>query len=147
MTNPHDAARSFATDFGKTEYALKRHGYRREGRDVAEPDWDAFALALGAEFFSDVNERKIATTLIGEPPRRLLSTLEWSPEKPAALTNVQQLIVQGVCRARNSYIHGEKFTGGPDDQWDRDLTLVTEAHAVLKAAIAWSRLIDETQCE
>ena len=76
MTNPHDAARSFATDFGKTEYALKRRGFLREGRDVAEPDWDAFARALGAEFFTDVYERKIATTLIGEPPRRLLSTLE-----------------------------------------------------------------------
>lgn len=142
MIEPYDAARSFATEFGETEYALKRSGYLRKGRDVAEPDWDAFARALGAEFFSAVTERKIATTLIGEPPRRLLSTMEWSPDMPTPLMDVHQLIVQGVCRVRNSYIHGEKFTGGPDDRWDRDLTLVTEAHAVLKAAIAWSHLID-----
>lgn len=58
MTNPHDAARSFATDFGKTEYALKRRGYFREGRDVAEP---ARSRALGVKFFSHVNEQKIAT--------------------------------------------------------------------------------------
>ena len=136
---------SFATEFGKTEYALKRTGFLRKGRDVAEPDWDAFARGLCAEFFAAIVEQESATTLIGEPPRRLLSTMEWSPERPAPLKNVHQLIVQGVCRVRNSYIHGEKFTGGPDDEWDRDLTLVTEAHAVLKAAIAWSRLMDDGQ--
>lgn len=140
MTDPYEAARSFATEFGKTEYALKRSGFLRKGRDVAEPDWNAYAGALGAEFFAAIIKQEIATTLIEEPPRRLLSTMEWSPERPAPLTNVHQLIVQGVCRVRNSYIHGEKFAGGPDNQWDRDLTLITEAHAVLKAAIAWSHL-------
>lgn len=140
MTDPYEAARSFATEFGKTEYALKRSGFLRKGRDVAEPDWDAYARALGAEFFAAIVNQGSATTLIDEPPRRLLSNMKWSPERPAPLTNVHQLIVQGVCRVRNSYIHGEKFTGGPDNQWDRDLTLITEAHAVLKAAIAWSHL-------
>ena len=69
--------------------------------------------------------------------------MEWSPEKPTPLTNVHELVVQGVCRVRNSYVHGEKFTGGPDHQWDRDLTLITEAHAVLRAALAWSHLLDD----
>jgi hypothetical protein len=143
LDNAYYAARSFATDFGKTEYALKRSGFLRKEKDVAEPDWNAFASALGNEFFASVTESKIATTLIGEPPRRLLSTMEWSPEKPVPLTNVHELIVQGLCRVRNSYIHGEKFTGGPDHQWDRDLMLVSEAHAVLRAAIAWLHLLDE----
>ena len=44
-------------------------------------------------------------------------------------------MLNGVCRVRNSYIHGEKFTGGPEGQWDRDTTLIMEAHAVLKEAM------------
>ena len=39
--------------------------------------------------------------------------MEWAPANPEPLTNVAQLIVNGVCRVRNSYIHGEKFVGGP----------------------------------
>jgi hypothetical protein len=33
-----------------------------------------------------------------------------------------------------TYFHGEKFTGGPDGQWERDAKLIEEAHAVLKEA-------------
>jgi hypothetical protein len=45
MTISHDAARSFATEIGKTEYALKRSGNPPQAREFAEPDWDAFACA------------------------------------------------------------------------------------------------------
>jgi hypothetical protein len=141
MNNPYQAARAFATEFGQAEYALKRSGYLRKGKDLAEADWDAFARDLGADFFSAVVAKGNAKTLIGEPPRRLLSSMQWSPEKPVRLTNVHELIIQGVCRVRNSFLHGEKFTGGPEGQWFRDTTLVREAHVVLKEAIAWSHLI------
>ncbi len=77
----------------------------------------------------------IAATLINHPPRQLLATLDWSPTNPPPLASVTELIINGVCRVRNSYIHGEKFTGGPDNQWKRDALLVAEAHAVLKRAI------------
>lgn len=143
MNNPYDAAKAFAAEFGAAEYKLKRSGYIRKGKDVAEADWEAFARELGTEFFSAVVDKQIAKTLIDEPPRRLLATMEWSPEKPVPLTNVHELIVQGVCRVRNSYLHGEKFTGGPVGQWDRDLSLVKEAHAVLKAAIVWPQHIKD----
>jgi len=66
-----------------------------------------------------------------------MSDLQWAPETPFPLTNVHELIVQGVCRVRNSYLHGEKFRGGPDGQWERDVTLIREAHAVLDEAITW----------
>lgn len=69
-----------------------------------------------------------------------MADMTWSPEKTSPLTNVHELIVQGVCRVRNSFLHGEKFTGGPEKQWDRDLTLVKEAHAVLMEAMAFARL-------
>lgn len=135
MNNPHVAAAKFAADFGAMEYALKRTSkYRRRNRAIAEVDWDAFASDLGQEFFDHILESGIAKTLVGEPPRRLLANMQWDPPNPAPLSNVVQLIVNGVCRVRNSYLHGEKFTGGPDGQWGRDAKLVEEAHAVLKEA-------------
>ena len=113
MVSPHKAADEFAAEFRHAEYALKRSPYRRRNKEVAEADWDLFASDLGPLFFEHVVIAGIAKTLIAEPPRRLLSTMEWSPAEPQPLTNVAQLIVNGVCRVRNSYIHGEKFTGGP----------------------------------
>ena len=135
MNNPKTAATKFAADFGAMEYALKRAPkYRRKNRAVAEADWDAFARDLGQKFFDHVVKSGVAKTLIGEPPRRLLANMQWDPPSPAPLSNVAQLIVNGVCRVRNSYFHGEKFTGGPAGQWERDAKLIEEAHAVLKEA-------------
>lgn len=140
MQNPYETAEAFALEFGRTEYALKRSGYLRKKKDFAEADWDSFASDLGADFFTHITEKEIAKTLIYDPPRRLMADMTWSPEKTTALVNVHELIVQGVCRVRNSFLHGEKFTGGPEGQWDRDLTLVKEAHAVLTEAMTFGPL-------
>jgi hypothetical protein len=137
MANPFIAAEKFATEFRRTEYALKRSRYLRKDREVAEADWDSLARDLGKPFYDHVVAVGIAKTLIGKPPRRLLSTMEWSPVEPKALANVAQLMINGICRVRNSYIHGEKFTGGPEGQWDRDAALISEAHAVLIEALAF----------
>ncbi len=134
MVNPYKAAEAFAADFRSFEYALKRSGYLHKNRDVAGANWDEFAQALGHSFFDHVVAKGIAKTLIGHPPRRLLANMQWSPPNPAPLANVAQLIIYGVCRVRNTYIHGEKFTGGPEGQWERDAILIAEARAVLKEA-------------
>ncbi len=136
MTNPYRAAAAFATDFGQMEYALKRSEFLQKGKDVAELNWHLFASSLGNTFFEEVVASGVAKTLIGHPPRRLLADLQWAPSDPPPLTNVTQLIVNGVCRVRNSYLHGEKFVGGPAGQWERDTTLVLEAHAVLRRAMS-----------
>ncbi|NKL12105.1 hypothetical protein GFL78_08910 [Rhizobium leguminosarum bv. viciae] len=135
MTNPYTEAEDFARTFGQTEHALKRSGFLRKNKDIAEADWDEFAKKLGPEFFQHIVASGIAITLVGDPPRRLLANMEWSPEKTQPLANVAQLIVNGVCRVRNSYLHGEKFVGGPEGQFERDATLVIEAHAVLREAV------------
>jgi len=134
LKNPFELAFAFAKDFASAEYALKRSGYLRQNKKAAEADWEKFATALGPEFFASVVSSGIARTLVGQPPRLLLASTQWSPPGPP-LTNVSQLIVMGVCRVRNSYIHGEKFTGGPEGQWDRDATLIAEAHAVLREGL------------
>lgn len=136
--NPYEIARAFALDFGRAEYALKRSKYLRQNKEIAEADWESFARDLGADFFTDVVAKGIAKTLIGDPPRRLMADMAWSPEKTSPLTNVQQLMIEGVCRVRNSLLHGEKFVEGPEGQWARDRTLITEAHAVLNKAIQFS---------
>lgn len=135
MPSPYQLANAFAADFRSAEYALKRAGHLRKGKKVAEADWASFAQELGAAFFDHIQASGVAATLINYPPRQLLVTLDWSPPNPPPLADVKELIVNGVCRVRNSYIHGEKFTGGPDNQWERDALLVAEAHAVLKLAI------------
>lgn len=139
MPDPYSTAKAFADDFGAMEYALKRSGFLRKGKKVAEVDWNLFSQALGTEFFEQVVEQAIATTLIGVPPRRLLADMQWSPQITKPITDVAQLIIEGVCRIRNNYLHGEKFTGGPDGQWERDAILVAEAHAVLKLAMVFVR--------
>lgn len=137
MSNPYKTADAFAKAFRHTEYAMKRSRYLRKNKDVAEADWDLFAKDLGQGFFELVRAKGIANTLIGHPPRLLMAeTLQWAPQEPKPFTTVAQLIVNGVCRVRNSYLHGEKFTGGPEGQWDRDTRLVEEAHDVLRAAVA-----------
>jgi len=137
MDDPYRAADAFAKDFRQMEYAMKRSGFRRQDKAIAEADWDLFAQSLGHKFFDHIVASGIAKTLIGQPPRRLLNDMAWAPQNPAPLSNVAQLIVNGVCRVRNSYLHGEKFTGGPEGQWERDVTLVLEAHAVLKEAMRY----------
>lgn len=63
-------------------------GYLRKDKEFAEADWDEFAKKLGTEFFQHIVKSGIAITLVGDPPRRLLANMEWSPEKTEPLTNV-----------------------------------------------------------
>lgn len=136
--NPHAAANAFATDYRHLEYALKRAPeYRRKNKATAEADWGAFATALGPTFFDQIVRSGVAKNLIGKPPRRLLNDMKWAPTNPAPLSNVSELIINGVCRVRHNYFHGEKFTGASEGQWDRDITLIQEAHAVLVEAIGF----------
>ena len=79
MTNPHKAAEAFAADFRHMEYVLKRSGYLRKEKELAEADWDKFAKCLGVAFFERVVATEIAKTLISHPPRRLLADMQWSP--------------------------------------------------------------------
>jgi hypothetical protein len=125
----------FAALFGRFEFALKRAGFLLN-KDIAQADWSSFARTLGPDFFDHVVKSNKAPSLLSEPPRKLMRDgLTWMPERPAALKNVEELFVQGVCRVRNSYLHGEKFVGGPEaSQWERDVQLVRESLAVLSEA-------------
>jgi hypothetical protein len=82
----------------------------------------------------EVAKQKIAEVLVQEPPRTLMADgLRWEPETPDPLVNVEELFIKGVCKVRNSYVHGEEFIGG-DRSFDRDARLVRDALAVLRLA-------------
>jgi hypothetical protein len=134
--NPYEVAREFAEEFARFEYALKRSGYILVKAKDARADWVKFATALGDAFFEEIRLGNVAPTILTDPPRKLMQDgLRWMPEKPPLITNAVDLLEKGVCRIRNSYLHGEKFTGGPDsEQWARDTLLVSEALAVLRSA-------------
>jgi hypothetical protein len=131
--SPYDDGQRLAALFGHFEHVLKRTGFLK-GRRHAEADWTSFAASLGEAFLAEVRQRGIADTLIHEPPRTLMADgLRWEPELPDPIENVVELFVRGVCKVRNSYVHGEKFVGG-DRSIERDATLVHEALLILELA-------------
>ena len=130
----NDEARKFADLYGRFEYALKRTGHLKKGRPNAQADWASFAGSLGAAFFEEVRSSGVANILINDPPRKQMSEgLKWTRSEPAKLNSVEELFLQGVCRVRNSYAHGEKFKGNPA-QSERDAKLVSDALTVLNLA-------------
>ena len=59
--------------------------------------------------------------------------LRWEPEKPAAIENVRDLFLRGVCQVRNNLEHGAKFMGA-DGERQRSTSLVSETGWVLAEA-------------
>ena len=133
MKDPYEAARELAALFGRYEHALKRSNFL-QNRPVAQANWEKFARELGPSFFEHVKDSNLAPTLLSDPPRRLMKEgLKWGPEHPVPLNDVVKLFIQGVCRVRNSFVHGEKFVGR-ERQWERDAKLVSEALVILREA-------------
>jgi hypothetical protein len=132
-SDPFMDGEQLAALFRHFEHVLKRTGFLK-ARRRAEADWSRFAASLGEAFFEEVQRGGIAQMLIQEPPRTLMADgLRWEPEWPEPLRNVEDLFVKGVCKVRNSYVHGEKFVGG-DRTFERDARLVGEALRVLELA-------------
>lgn len=139
FNNPYEVGREFAELFSRFEHALKRAGFLKKRAD-AQADWNKFARQLGDEFFRRVKDAGFAGTLIGNPPRKLMADgLKWGPTDAKPITDVIELFALGVCRVRNSFIHGEKFVRGLDArQRERDAILVSEALKVLREARDWA---------
>ncbi|TIQ20141.1 MAG: hypothetical protein E5X51_17270 [Mesorhizobium sp.] len=134
MTDPYRDAEAFAALFRKMEHDLKRSAFLKNTHH-AQADWNKFARELGMPFFDAIKASGRAKTLLGEPPRKLMrERLEWLPLNPRPLANVVELFEQGVCRVRNSFVHGEKFVSGEEGQRERDATLIREALFVLNEA-------------
>lgn len=123
---------AFTALFRRFEHALKRGGFLKQQKR-AEANWRAFAESLGTEFFEEVRQSGQASTLIQEPPRRLMADLTWKPDVRDPIANVADLFQRGVCQVRNNLFHGEKYIGSPD-ALGRDEALVSESLWILRLA-------------
>jgi hypothetical protein len=74
---PYEDALKLAALYRRFEHALKRANHLKKGRRDAQADWTSFAEKLGNEFFEEVSDSGIASTLITDPPRKLMADLSW----------------------------------------------------------------------
>jgi hypothetical protein len=130
--HPRPKREAFLELFGRFEYAMKRQGFHKANRERSEADWTAFAESLEDSFFDQIQAAGLADTLINSPPGRLMRDGPNWRRPDAPLADTRSLFVEGVCRVRNSLVHGEKYMGD-DQQRLRDNRLVEEAFMVLES--------------
>lgn len=129
--------------FSRFECALKRSGtYARGDEHWVIPDWDKFALDLGAEFQIDVVAQGIATHLVGRPPKKQVKlidgTLGW--KEAGAVKTVVDLFL-AIRQVRNNLAHGAKYRdeGARKIEFvegtERDDLLLSESLAVMALAL------------
>ncbi|MGE0769426.1 MAG: hypothetical protein AB7L90_23550 [Hyphomicrobiaceae bacterium] len=128
-----DAAYAFTDLYGGVENALRKTGFCKEHVERADADWNRFAKdRLGEGFFQEAQKSGLAKTLVeGRPRKQMKEGLVWKPNEALPITNVTELIVNGVCQVRNHIEHRQKFRGDEESQ-KRDLALIADAHQVLE---------------
>jgi hypothetical protein len=132
--NLPEHAVAFVDQFRRLEHVLRRSDCVRTDQPKAVIDWRRFARELGPNFFAMVIKSGAAEVLIREPPRIYCREGGMAPENPAPITDVEQLIVRGMCQVRNNILHGEKYV---ERGSKRDDDLVMQALWVLQRAIDW----------
>ncbi len=142
---PLDAGEFFQV-FSRFEYALKRAGYLRAGRD-AEPivRWPRFARAMERRYETDdhsENFRSHAQYLLDEPPQRQIvqdGQLAWKPLSfEPNDSDVWRLII-AIRAVRNNLLHGERFTDDGDPE--RDQVLISTSLFVIDAFLDWEPVV------
>ena len=131
-----DVAYAFTDLYGRVENALRKTGFCKKDVERADADWNRFAKdKLGDEFFKEVQKSGLAKTLVeGRPRKQMKEGLVWKPDEALPITNVTELIVNGVCQVRNHIDHHQKFRGDEESQ-KRDLALISDAHQVLELVL------------
>ncbi|MGY4725124.1 hypothetical protein [Burkholderia pyrrocinia] len=130
----------FTGVFSRYEYALKNSGFAKGGGSKVDPDWDAFARSIAAEFDKlDVpGFREAVIYLVTSPPRKQVlgsHGIEWkvSPPDGALRASVQALLM--VRRVRNNLFHGGKFWMPDGEGRARNEKLVKSSLAILLACL------------
>ena len=88
-----EVAHGFIARYAQVEGGLKRAGFLKKGKKVAEADWLPLANALGSLFYDEILASGKANTLLAEPPRtRMSDGFAFMPERPRPIENVQELL-------------------------------------------------------
>jgi hypothetical protein len=115
----------FFVFFSRFEYALKRAGFVKSGRnDEAEPQWDAFAESIRGKLSKTANRKfqMARAYLLSHPPKKQRYTaaanLHWVDNPMRASESDEQYLLRLVRDVRNNLFHGGKY---PVKQHDEGL--------------------------
>jgi hypothetical protein len=127
--------------FSRLEYALKRSGFLKRNKPVAEVDWDRFGRNIQG-VFSQVSSDSVAKAIQyyeAHPPRKQLQVngvMQW--DNPLKHRDGEGQLVY-LCRAigvvRNNLFHGGKFPQLLMSDYSRDEELLNHAKELLFSLI------------
>jgi hypothetical protein len=127
----------FLRTFSRFEYALKRSGYCRPNRELAEADWDTLENDITRLSASELAAALDSGSYIRvNPPKKQIvkdGKLAWAFSTPTA-SDIKTLVIY-VRRVRNNLFHGKKLPQGPEEEVARNRQLIEGATAVLKALL------------
>lgn len=119
--------------FSRFESALKEQGYLRDRRPLsnAEPDWNAFADKLGADYEPNAD----ACELIEAKPKKQIvmdnCTLGFVDRKPRHGERSIDIVIDHVRTVRNNLFHGGKHGADGWDNPERIKLLLKKTNSVL----------------
>jgi len=142
ITNKYPEITEFFVIFSRMEYALKAEGFLISHRD-AKADWISFA----ANIENQINEKrkengfkKVIDYILTNPPKVQINEngiIKWEPRSASQGNDIKDLFTY-IKRIRNNLFHGDKFSNGVLEDFDRDLSLVRSALVILKEAIKYN---------
>jgi hypothetical protein len=121
---PRMTTLEFFASFARFEYALIYSGYLTVRQTRAEPDWAKLTNELGGSFFAQVSAAGRTSTLINDPPKKLIvreNAARFGPP-PAPVTTTNGLLA-AARQVRNNLFHGNKMFAS---NRERDVMLMLE---------------------
>lgn len=160
---PYSEARDFVTDiaahpdfelasrffilFSRFEYSLKRSGYCKADKDIAEADWSLFANLIADKLFlNDTVEFKQAAEYMKlRPPSRQMRDMTWKVKECKVNSPVgeSRWLIDSVRTIRNNLLHGGKYPLIVIDEPARNQLLLQHSMEVLYAFLACDQNVKE----
>ena len=131
-----DLVFEFFWKFSVFECALKRSGFLKKKKKIAEPDWDDFASKIDDQFnaLDSPGFREAVAKIIRLSPRRLMNRelkLKWEPME-RELNQTDAVYVSRLLRnVRNNLFHGGKYPDGQQFEIARDREILRTALTIL----------------
>ncbi len=132
-----DLVFAFFWRFSVFECALKREGFLRKGRHVAEPDWEEFGETIRERFGEVRTEgfQDAVRELTACSPRRQIvrdGQLAWESLAQKSDESQEAFVLRLVKTTRNNLFHGGKYPDASIEEVARDETILRAALRVLE---------------
>lgn len=132
-----DLTLDFFWKFSVFEYALKREGFLRIGRNnAAEPDWDRFGIAVRGRFAQVANPAfadAVRKLKLLSPRRQVVhgGKLGWDAIVQGPGESEEAYVLHLLRTVRNNLFHGGKYPDGPVAEVARDRDILCATLAIL----------------